>query len=1123
VSISGRSIGQLDDQQRAALAKRALGASRAAERVPVVPRTGGHYPLSYAQRRMWLVCQLEGTEHIYNIPYALRLNGDLNLPALRQAIAAVAQRHEGLRTRFVVRDAEPRQEIVDDCPFELPLVDLCTSDDASQRAEVEAWIAREALGLFDLTSAPLLRLRVLRLGPMRHVLLITMHHIIADGWAAGMLMQEVALHYEAAVERRAPPALPAPLQYVDFAAWEQARLEHGNMSRLVQYWLTQLEHCPAFLDFPFDHARPTVQTYRGAEQTLMLSRELRNALASTSRQAQASLFMTSVAALALVLARYTGQDDIVLGTAVANRTRPELETVMGLLMNMVPIRFRIGPLESFGQHLANVRRAMLDAFAHQEVQFMYLLERLKIRRSASHMPLFQAMVLWQSATREGEISLPGLTERPRLPFLELSPLGEYSPVARYDFTFKFADLAEGLKVGVEYNADLFEAPTIQRLLANLEALMREASSNTEACVALLPVLAPSQQAALTAHAAVATEYDSDTPIHVQIAARALSHPADIAITCAGRSLDFAGLVAASRRVASQLARGGVRPGERVGLCVSRSLEMVIGMLAVLECGAAYVPLDPTYPQARLDMMLEDSGAALLLTEASLVARFDSRHAALSIEDALAQENSIGPPGPLPSDALAYVIYTSGSTGRPKGVPISHRSLNNFFLAMDRMHADIRQSRARWLAVTSICFDISVVELWWTLARGHHVVVQRDWLHDPGAEHPVDVMRDLDITHLQCTPSFVRLLLEHPQGSQGLASLQALMLGGEALAPALAQTLLDLGVKRLINCYGPTEATVWVSHHEVREASASSIPIGTPFPNSSFFILDRHLQPVPIGVAGQLFIAGEGLSSGYWRRPGLTSERFIPNPFGSGSRLYRTGDLARWRDDGSVEFLGRTDHQVKIRGYRVELSEIEAVLGQHPAVMVAVVSEREAPEGRILVAFVQPRRGCSVTAEELKLHCASTLAEYMVPASIALLDELPLTANGKIDRAALACTAPVLVHSEFSAPVTVWEQHVATAWRELLGMETVGRSDNFFDLGGHSLLLVKLHARLSALVKRPFPVTELFRHSTVADTAAFLERHVSEADQRQQPVDARARRAALVRERPSRAMSKPGRR
>ena len=1056
-------------------------------------------PASFAQERLWFLDQFEPGNTAYNLQAAFRVHGKVKVDVLQQSIHTLIRRHETLRTTFVMVEGRLMQAINADIDLPFLMVDLGGLPIEIQEAQVHYYAQRKLQRPFDLEHGPLFVFTLLRLSSTTHILLCTIHHSIFDAWSAEVLLRELDILYVALSEGR-PASLPTlPLQYADFAVWQRERLQSDAMARQMAYWKQHLAGAPTVLDLPTDHPRPPVQTFRGTRASFVLSASLTHSLILLSRQKGVTLYMTLLAAFQVLLSRYSGQQDIAIGTPIAGRMASELEGLIGFFVNTLVLRGDLSGNPSFEELLGRVRAVALEAYAHQEVPFEKLVEALQPERSLSHSPLFQVLFVLQNAPT------PAL----KLADLTLAPLEVPRMMAKFDLALMMWQEEACLQGNFEYNTDLFEDATIERMIGHLQTLLEGIVAHPHRHISRLPLLtAEERQRLLITWNATRADYPGESCIHHLFEAQVSCTPEAVALSFEGEQLTFEAL----NRRANQLARYVQRRANRrltlVGLCVERSLHMVVGLLAILKAGAAYVPLDPDYPLERLNFMIHDAHIALLLTQKHLTARLSDDTVPVvyldSEREGIAQQSDENLVSLVTPEHLAYVIYTSGSTGIPKGVQIAHRGVVNFLSALRREPGLGEQDVL--LALTSLSFDIAGLEIFLPLVVGARVeIASREEATDG-----MQLMKRLEtagITVLQATPTTWRMLLEADWAG---SACMKLLCGGEALPPALAMQLLKRGAS-LWNMYGPTETTIWSTLHSVTSVDGS-IPIGRAIANTQIYLLDAQLELVPVGIPGELYIGGVGLSLGYLGRPGGTAERFVPDPFslGAGARLYKTGDLARYRSDGTLEFLGRNDSQVKMRGFRIELQEIEAVLCQHPLIKEAVVVMREnegieRAEGteKQLVAYIVAREGSKegeegslltpgrekrIRNQELRRYLQDRLPLYMLPATFVWLATLPHTPNGKLDRRALPSPREGQYTGEHihEALLTPQQDLLIQLWRQVLRREDVGLHDNFFALGGHSLLAAQLIARIRNLWQVELPLRSLFATPTVAGLAQHIE-------------------------------------
>ena len=1058
-----------------------------------VPRDGD-LPLSFAQERLWFLDQYEPGTTVYNIPSALRLRGSFNIGALEQSLNEIIRRHESLRTTFSMIDGEAVQVIAPSLGVSVPVIDL--RDHPEEREEEARELAREeACQPFDLARGPLFRSQLLRLGEDDHVLLLTMHHIVSDGWSMGVLHRELSMLYRAFVNGQPSPLEDLPIQYADFAVWQREWLQGEVLDRQLSYWKTQLEGIPAVLNLPMDHPRPGVQSYRGGRQSIELSRELAQELKQLSRKEGVTLFMTLLAAFQTLLYRYTGQEDIVVGSPIANRNRSEIEGLIGFFVNTLALRTKFDGDPTFKELLARVRQTTLGAYENQDLPFEKLVEGLKPERNLSYSPLFQVMFVLQNAPSTSLV----------FEGLNVSPVAIGVETAKFDLTLSISETEEGLRGSLHYNTDLFDDATISRMSAHWQTLLKALVAEPEQHISQLPILTEAEERRLLVEWNDTTrDYPQDKCIHQLLEEQVRRTPDAVAVIFEDQRFTYRELNARANQLAHHLRKHGVGPDAPVGICLERSLEMVVGLLGILKAGGAYVPMDPFYPVKRLAFVLRDAGVRVLLTERKFssvlydigfTASLEAGHPVmicLDVDwDRVAQESQEPPANKTAPDNVAYVIYTSGSTGNPKGVMISHRSLCNRIFWGQQFY---RLSGAdSVLQAFSLSFDFATWEIFTALAGGARLVLARPE-SDRDSTYLVRLIAGRRITVAGFVPSMLEAILQEP-GIETCDSLRKVFSGGEML-PRLLQDRFHARLNaELQNTYGPTEAaidvTYWVCERGAEVWSDRlSVPIGRPIANIRIYVLDVHLQPVPVGVSGELHLGGIGLARGYVNSPDLTSEKFIPNPFSEepGACLYKTGDLVRYLPDGNIEFLGRIDQQVKIRGYRIEVGEIEKILDQHPAVKETVLLAREDASGdKRLVAYTVLRSAQTLEVTEARSFLKEKLPAYMVPSEFVFLDRLPLTSNGKIDRKALPAPdqrRPEL-EKAYVAPRTPVEEMIAEIWAEVLKVHTVGVHDNFFDLGGHSLLATQIISRLREAFRVDLPLRALFEDPTVVSLAVRI--------------------------------------
>ncbi|OZM73588.1 hypothetical protein CFN78_08630 [Amycolatopsis antarctica] len=1070
---------RLPEHLREKLRERLRGGTSTAETeraepagIPVVPRDG-ELPLSFSQQRLWFMHEFEPESVEYNSCFGLRLTGELDVTAFRTAIEGVVARHESLRTTFDSVEGRGVQVIHDRVEVPLRLVDLAGTAEDARRVEVDRLAAEEVATPFDLRTGPLLRVLLLRLSTGEHVCVLSLHHIVHDGWSLAVFVKQLRSGYSAAVRGLPEDTAPARLQYADFAVWQRRRLAGPVLDEQLAYWREQLTGVPA-LELPTDRPRPAVRSAAGAVHILDVPAEVATGLRALARECGGTLFMTLVAAVQALLSRYSGRSDVAVATPVSGRGHPELEELIGFFLNTLVLRSEVDSEGSFRQLLASVRETVLGAFAREEVPFERVVEVVAPERDTSRLPLAQALVVLQNAPSE-ELELDGLR------------IGEFRlPQASsgFDVVFGFEEKPDGtLWTAVEYSTDLFDADTVHRLSAHLVALLRAVVAEPDAPLATRPLLTGPERARLTgewAHPAV--ELPPERCVHELVARRAAERPDAPAVTSGADTVTYRDLDERANRLARHLLAWGAGPGTLVALSFDRTAELVVATLAVLKAGAAYVPLDPGYPAERRDHILADTGAPLVLTQADLLPDFAGASAevlAVSAEAAAIDALPSTPPEVTVSPGdLAYVIYTSGSTGRPKGVLLEHRGLVDMVTAAVGRF-DLGPGTVV-PALASISFDGAVWETFTALVSGGTLS-----LGTGGAG-----MSELDLdAHLAGAR---RALVSLPPAALAAIDPATLPEGSVVLAVG-DRCPVDLHRTwaprhRFVNGYGPTEVTIGATMFEGTVADwAPRVPVGRPIANARVYIVDAHLRPVPIGVAGELVVGGSGVARGYLNQPGLTARRFVADPFSTepGARLYRTGDLAAWRADGTLDFLGRADTQVKIKGYRIEPGEVEAVLLGRPGIAEALVVARQDAGREHLVAYVVAGAGAAEPdGVELRAAVAGELPPYMVPSAVVCLDAFPLTGNGKVDHRVLPAPAVDRSDREFTAPSGPVEPVLAGIWQDVLGVGPVGARDNFFELGGDSILSIQLVSRCRAAGLR-FTSKDLFRNQTVAELAAVL--------------------------------------
>jgi len=1041
-------------------------------------------PASYAQQRMWFLDRIESGGAVYNVPLTSRMRGPLDVEALERALSAIVVRHESLRTRFELREGIPQQVIRPAQPVEVELIDLSGAPDAPERAlEIASAQAREG---FDLSADRLFRVALVKLGDEDHLLALTLHHIITDAWSMGVLGRELGELYGGFASGR-PVELPElPIQYGDYAVWQQQWMDSGGLAAQLDYWKQKLDGAPALLELPIDKPRPLEQSFKGKTLAAVFGPELVRGIRALGEREGTTLFMTLLAAFMAMLSRYSGQPDIVVGTPVANRSRTELEQLVGLLVNTLALRADLGDDPPFLELLRRVRETTLEAFSNQDLPFEKLVQELNPERNRSHSPVAQVL-----------FALQGGIEKPfALAGLEHTRVQAARGTAKFDLALFAGEVPDGLRVAIEYCSDLFEQDTIERMLEHFRVLLEAVVADAACPVSRLPMLSEAEREQVLERWNETGSGDGPPRcVHELFADQAQRTPETTAVRSDSEQITYAQLDARANQLANHLRGLGVGPDAVVAIAAERSIEMVVAVLAVLKAGGAYAPIDPDYPAERVAFMLADSGAAVLLTQPHLLERLPPHEARTICLDGdrhdLAGAERTDPQVALTPENLAYVIYTSGSTGQPKGVAMSHGPLANLLAwQLDSLPAPVP---ARTLQFASLSFDVAFQELFSTWCSGGTLVLidertRRD------ANALLGVLSEFEVERLFLPFVALQSLCEAAEHLQvSLGSLREVITAGEQLkvtAP-VERFFARHPDCRLFNQYGPSETHVVTSFELTGPAARwpALPPIGRPISRARIYLLDANLQPVPIGVPGELYVGGVSLARGYLGRPALTAERFLGDPFGGdGARMYRTGDLARYRADGNIAFLGRADDQVKIRGFRVELGEVEAMLARHPGVAEAVAMLRDDDPGETrLVAYVVPREGAPAEDLALLQHLKRLVPDYMIPRDFVVLDALPLTPSGKLNRRGLpAPDGRARTGGGHVSPTTDLERSLAGVWQRLLRVEAVGVDDDFFDLGGHSLLAVQVVHAIEEQLGRTCTLLMLFRNRTIRALAAELQ-------------------------------------
>ncbi len=1074
-----------------ALAERigtSLKAGHGLESPPVKPVSRDEaLPLSFAQRRLWFLAQLEPDSATYNCPAAVRLTGTLNHGMLEKTLSEIVRRHEILRTSFPIVNGQPVQVIAPPAPLKVELIDLGELSADERETEAQRLAKEDAQRPFDLARGPLLRATLLRLSEDEHIGLFTMHHIVSDAWSMGVLVLEIATLYEAYSNDRRSPLLELDIQYADYAKWQQDWLRGEVLDKQLAYWKLQLQDSPPVLELPTDHPRPVARNYQGATKSIVLPSGLSESLKLLSREEGTTMFMTLLAVFQVLLARYAEKDDISTGTAIAGRTKGEIEGLIGFFINTLVMRTDLSGNPTFKELLRRVREVCLGAYAHQDLPFEKLVEELQPERSLSYTPLFQVMFVLHNVPRE-TLQLPGLT------------LGSHeieSVTSKFDLTLSLTESERGIAGTMTYNIDLFEAETIERMLIHFQILLEGVVANRDERILSLPLLSqPERQQLLLDYNDTVKEFPQVGCIHELFEAQVERTPDAAAVVYEDKHLTYAELNARANQLARHLQMLGVETEVPVALCVEHSLEMIVGLLGILKAGGAYVGLDPAFPKERLAFMLEDSQSPLLLTQRHLMQNLPSHAAQVVCLDAdwptVAIQSEDKPEGRVLPENIAHLLYTSGSTGKPKGVIGEHRQLVNYLNGiLERLEL---VPNASFAMHQTLAVDALITMLYPSLTTGgtlHLITSERATdpiaLGDYFQQHQIDYFKTA-ASHMAALTAALRPDRVLPR--------RLLILGGEASRTEWVEQLQQFAPGCVIvNHYGPTETTCGVATYRVATGAttlfSATLPLSRPLANSFIYLLDSDLNPVPMGVPGELYIGGLGVARGYLQRPGLSAERFIPDLYSdeTGARMYRTGDRAKFLRDGNIEFLGRKDHQIKVRGYRVELDEVQTVLGRHKAVRSAVVvAHGDGAGDNHLVAYFVPEQEPAPTATELRGYLRETLPEYMIPAIVMQLEKLPLTPQGKVDRQALPEPDSLRRDLEkvYCAPRTPTEERLAAIWTEVLRVERVGVNDNFFELGGHSLLATQVVSRMREDFAIELPLRRLFERPTVAGVAEIID-------------------------------------
>ncbi len=1034
--------------------------------------------LSFAQQRLWFLGQMENSNATYNMPICLQLEGKLNINALSESLAYVINRHESLRMYFPTVEGQPQIRIKKIENFNvLSLQDLSNLDQPTLSVTVQTLINNHVQEPFNLKTGPLFKAKLLQLKDNQFILLLNMHHTSSDGWSMGIFMRELRHAYLAFSQGQKPTLDPLPIQYSDFATWQRNWLQGEVLETQINYWKQQLKDAPPRLELPTDYPRPPIQSYEGAHYSHTLTPELTEQLNSLSQQEGVSLYMLLLAVFNLLLSRYSRQNDLCVGSPIANRPHRQTEGLIGFFANTLVLRNQITPEQSFQEFLQQTRQTCLEAYQHQDIPFELLVEQLKPVRSLSYNPIFQVIFAVENNDSEAL----------DLPELKIEWLDSSYPFAKFDLSLLALESDGQLNCTWEYATDLFETTTIQRMAEHWEVLLQQIVTNPQQKISTLSWLTKADQKQLEIWNQTNTNYPQDKTLVNLFEEQVKSHPNRIALVFEKQSLTYQELNQKANQLAHYLRENyQIEPNSLIGICIEPSLEMIIGLLGILKLGSAYVPIDSNYPEPRINYIIGDSKISILLTQSIIKDKLSSQAKnldhlicldkcdfELGSKDNLSIENQ-------PND-LAYIIYTSGSTGKPKGVAVNHQAINRLVLKTNYVQITPEDRVAQ---AANIAFDAATFEIWGALLNGAKlVIIPKSILLSPSKFAASLQSQQVSILFLT-TALFNQLAALVPEA---FSSLRCLLFGGEAVDPQWVQEVLDKGSpQNLLHVYGPTENTTFSSWYLVEKSpkTTMTIPIGKPISNTRIYILDQCLQPVPVGIPGELCIAGVGLAIAYLNRPDLTDEKFIEvNLWGKTERIYKTGDLAKWGNDGNIEFLGRIDHQIKLRGFRIELGEIESVLLEYPAVKEAIVNLHKTENNQQLVAYVTGEQ-IDDLPQQLKQHLKTYLPDYMIPNQIIRLDEFPLTPNGKIDRQAL----PLPNHefqNLYEAPRNKIEQQLTEIWSLMLECEKISIHDNFFDLGGHSILAIKLLNQIQKSFNQELSLTSLFQNPTIAQLAQQL--------------------------------------
>ena len=1041
-------------------------------------------PLSYSQQRLWILDQLERTS-AYNNCIAFNVIGSLHVAALEDSFNEIIRRHEILRTNFVSIEGQAYQIIRPKMAISLNKISFQHLSKGEQLFEIEKFASEKALQVFDIEKDPLMRVILIQLAPNEHVLIFIIHHIISDGWSMSVLTHELISLYEAFIKNKPSPLKELEIQYADFAVWQRKWLKGGILDNLLTYWKKNLKGAPPLLNIPTDRLYPSVQSFHGHRIQFNFDINLIQKIKDIGQQSETTLFMILFTIYTILLFRYSNQEDIVVGTPIANRNFKEIEPLIGFFVNTLVLRIDLSGNPKFSELLHQVRQTALDAYAHQDLPFEKLVEELQPDRNLSHSPIFQTMFVFQNTP----------AEKLQLPELSLTPLRIKSPTSKFDLTMFTEETEQGLRGEIEYNTDLFDEITIRRMIDHFRNLLKGIVSNPDQRISELPLLSEAEKNRLLVEwNDTKADYPHNKCIHQLFEEQVERSPDAVAVVFEDQTLTYRELNSRANQLANYLQSLGVGPEVLVGICVERSLEMVIGLLGILKAGGAYVPIDPLYPEKRRDFMVTDSQVKVLLTQKELIDKFVKFNNVQTISldtewDIISQNNKQNLTGKVESNNLVYMIYTSGSTGKPKGVMNTHKGVCNRLTWMQNVFL-LKQSDCV-MQKTPFSFDVSVWEFFWPLLNGSRLVLikpdgQRDCIY------LANLISENKISIIHFVPSMLRIFLDAPNIDK-CDCLRLVICSGEALHFDIQECFFSRFKCDLYNLYGPTEAAIDVTFWRCnKNSNLGTVPIGRPISNIQIYILDQHLQLLPVGVPGELYIGGDGLARGYFNQPGLTDEKFISNPFNykHKDRIYKTGDLARYLFDGNLEYIGRSDNLVKIRGLRIEIGEVETVISRHPAVreVLVIVTEDKLEYDKRLIAYIVYNNRENVSDNQIRHYLKERLPDYMIPNHFIELDSIPLTLNGKIDRNALSLTSKSISANtkDFIPPRDLEEYKLAYLWKNILNIHPIGVRDNFFDLGGHSLLAVCLMAQIQQFFGKTLPLATLFQNPTVEQLATLLK-------------------------------------